>query len=521
MKRFLQNYSEFIEGVFHGFDRIIIKGHIKHFYHGNNFYYFLNKENVKLKDFKAYVLKVTDTIKAQTKEVISQTGCFYSYLNTGKISKEKIAQGLLSENPDKEGLLCVLSCVEPCYTLTVKYNDTTKKLEKKHDYRKCLHYYFYYHDRQLGLMHIRFQTWFPFTIQICLNGKEYFKKQLAKANIPFISYDNCVTSVSDFRNAQEIADKFIEKKWTKVFDHFARQVNGFLPRIEEIFNQHGYYWYIEQCEYATDVVFKDRNTLESVLPYFIEHASLCQMGENIFTFFGRKIHHLYQGEAISDRKHYWGQGFRVKFTLDRNSIKMYDKSNVLRIETTVNNAGAFKVRNPNPQGKKKWLPMGKNISNLYRYAEITRKCNERYLDSLASVNQNSNMDKSIERLCHPQKARLSSKSIKERRFSAFNPLKDFNCKLFNAIMNGSYTIKGFTTKQLTESLIALKAFTKEQANSIHKLHAKVGRLIAQLRAHKIVTKLKLPRTFRYRVTGYGQQLLCRILMYKKIDLKFC
>jgi hypothetical protein len=519
MKRFLLNYGKFIDGVLHGFDRIIIKGHIKHFYHNNNFYYFLTQEHVQLKDFKEYVLQVTDRIKAHVQEIISQRGCYFEYLKTTNISKEEIAQRILSENPEKEGLLCVLSCVEPCYTLTVKYNETIKKLEKKHEFRKCLHYYFYYHDRELGLMHVRFQSWFPFTIQIYINGKEYLKKQLSKANIRFSSYDNSVTWVSDLERAQQLADKLIEKKWTGVFDHFARQVNGFLPRIEEIFNQHGYYWYIEQCEYASDVLFKDRRTLESVYPYFVEYASLCQMGENIFTFFGRKAHLLYQGEAVSDRKHYWGQGFRVKFTLDKNSIKMYDKGNVLRIETTVNNAGAFKVRNPNPQGKKKWLPMGKNISNLYRYAEITRKCNERYLDSLATVNQNSNLDKAIEKLCHPQNVKLSAKSVKERRYSAFNPLKDFNCKLFNAIMNAAYTIRGFSTKQITDSLIALNAFAKESCSNIAKLHAKVGRLIAQLRAHKIVTKL--PRTFRYRVTAYGQKVLSRILMFKKLDLKFC
>jgi hypothetical protein len=193
------------------------------------------------------------------------------------------------------------------------------------------------------------------------------KKQLVKENIQFTSYDNCMTSVSDLQRAQEIADRFGEKKCPTVFDHFARQVNGFLPLIEEVFNQHGYYWFIEQCEYASDVLFNDRETLEMVFSCVIEYASLCQMGENIFTFFGRKVHHLYQGEAVSDRKHYWNQGFRVKFTLDKNSLKFYDKFNVLRIETTINNASAFKILNPNPQGKKKWAPMGKNISNLLKF----------------------------------------------------------------------------------------------------------------------------------------------------------
>jgi len=518
MKKFLEKFDSLINGVLSGFDRIIIKGHLKQFYHNNNFYFFLNKENVQLKDFKQYVLKITDTLKTHVKQIIEKENCYHEYLETCKIKKEKIAERILKENADKEGLICVLSDVEPCYTLTVKNNENTHKLEKKSEFRKCLHYYFYFNDRDLGLMHVRFQTWFPFGIQIYINGKEYLKKQLAKEGIEYTSYDNSVTSVSDLKRAQEIADAFADKKWYNVFDHFAQKVNGYLPRIQEIFNNHAYTWYIEQCEYASDILFKNRESLEMVYPHFLEYASLCQMGENIFTFFGRKVHHLYQGEAVSDRKNYYGQGFRVKFTLDKNFLKMYDKSNVLRIETTINNAQAFKILNPNPQGTKKWVPMGKSISNLYRYAEITKKCNERYLDSLAASNQVKNIDREIENLCHTKITKLSEKSVKERPFGAINPLQDFISKAFNAMLNGAYAIKGFSTKLLTEQLIELNVFTKEQTANITKLKTKVGRLIAKFRAHKIVTKL--PNSFRYRVTKNGEELLARILMFKKLDLNF-
>ncbi|MBN2092870.1 hypothetical protein JW964_24830 [candidate division KSB1 bacterium] len=519
MKQFLQNFDSLINGVLHGFDRIILKGHIRLFYMNNNFYYFLKEEHVKLKEFKQYALHVTEDLKAHITHLIESTTCYSEYLTSTKTAKEKIAQGVLNENPDKTGLICVLSVVEPCFALTIKYNSKTGKLEKRNEFRKCLHYYLYYNDRDLGLMHVRFQTWFPFKIQIYINGKEYLKKQLTKKSIEFTSYDNCVTGVSDIQRAQEIADQFIKKDWTKVFDHFASQVNGYKSRIEEIFNFHSYYWYIDECEYASDVLFKNRQTLEKVFPHFIEYASLCQMGENIYTFFGRKLHHLCQGEAVSDRKHFWGQGFRIKFVLDKNFLKLYDKSNVLRIETTINNASAFKILNPNPQGKKKWVPMGKNISNLYRYAEITKKCNERYLESLSALTRNNNLDKAIESLCHPKKSRLSKNSVNERQYNALNPLKDFNCKAFNAAMNGAYMMKGFTTKQLTDALLALNAFSKEQCSDITKLKAKVGRFIAQLRAHKIVTKL--PKTHRYRVTNSGTEILSRILMFRKMDLKFC
>jgi len=86
-------------------------------------------------------------------------------------------------------------------------------------------------------------------------------------------------------------------------------------------------------------------------------------------------------------------------------------------------------------------------------------------------------------------------------------------------MNAAYTMRGFNTRQITQSLLALNAFAKQSTENIAKLNAKVGRLIAQLRAHKIVTKL--PKTFRYRVTTHGQKVLTRILMFKKLDLKFC
>ena len=52
MADFSETFNSHIHGILHGFDRIIIKGHIPHFYYGNNFYYFLNQEGIKLKDFK-------------------------------------------------------------------------------------------------------------------------------------------------------------------------------------------------------------------------------------------------------------------------------------------------------------------------------------------------------------------------------------------------------------------------------------------------------------------------------------
>jgi hypothetical protein len=431
-------------------------------------------------------------------------------LSSPQTEKGNIAKRILKQNPQKEGLICILSAVEPCNAITIRKNPESGMLERRVEFRKCTHYYFYYNDREFGLMFVKLQSWLPYTIIISLNGKEYLKRQLEKQGIRYSSYNNSITQVEDLSKAQQIADRLREKKWHKVFDGFAKKINPFADHIERIMNRITYHWCVDNCEYASDILFKNRKALQEIYPRFVEYASLCQMGENIFTFFGRKLVPAYQGEAVSDRKH-WQQGFRVKFMMDKNSIKMYDKDSVLRIETTINNTGAFKVCN---QGN--WKPMGKGIANLYRIAEVSQKCNERYIDSLAEIKKNKSLDKEIELLSNPRIRKLSNSNSNARQYSSFNLLRDFTCKLFNAISNGAFYIKGFTRKELTEVLIRLKAFSEEQISNMEKLLSKITRLLSKLRAHGLITKF--PKSFKYRVTKKGEQIISRILYFKKMDL---
>ena len=169
MEKFINQFKEDISGILRGIDRIMLKGYITDFYHNNNFYYFLSKEQVQLKDYKEYVIKITSKIKESIECTIKQTGCHYQYLRSSEMSKEDIAIDIIRKSNIAIGLVCVLSAVEPCYALSVIYNKQTGKLEKHSEYRKCQHYYFYYIDKELGLMHIRLQTWFPFSVQIYLN----------------------------------------------------------------------------------------------------------------------------------------------------------------------------------------------------------------------------------------------------------------------------------------------------------------------------------------------------------------
>jgi len=511
MESFIKKYNEKITGVLNGFDHILIRGYIKDFHIDQRFYYFISREGYLLKDYKRYVLKKSEELKSHLDKIEKDRRCYREFISSPNIDKGEIAKEILINAPEKEGLVCILSSVEPCYAMTVRKNPMNGKLEKRWEYRKCTHHYFYYNDREFGLMYVKIQSWLPYTVKISINGKEYLKKQLDKRGIKYGSYKNSITYVEDIKEAQKIANRLIEKKWHEVFDIFAGKVNPFMKNIENTLGRKAYSWCIDNCEYASDVLFKDRQMLEEIYPKLVEYASLCQVGENIFTFFGRKLNSHYKGEAVSDRKNYWQQGFRVKFMMDKNSLKMYDKHSVLRIETTINNSRAFKI-----YARGKWLPMGKSISNLYRIAEVSAKCNDRYLDSLAHLQGSNGLDKEIESLCHPKVTKLSEKNTNTRQYGSFNLLRDFTCKLFNTIMNGAYFIKGFTRKEITEALINIKAFGPSEINNMKKLLGKVTRLLCKLRAHGLITRF--PRTFKYRVTQKGQEIISRILLFKKMDL---
>ena len=150
----------------------------------------------------------------------------------------------------------------------------------------------------------------------------------------------------------------------------------------------GYYWCIDQCEFATDINFKNRDDLGGIFKTLVETAFFTFSSQDVYSFFGRRldrIHTFTKGEIVSDlRRRY--QGYRVKFKINNNQIKMYDKGNNLRIEVTINNPREFKVLKTEVDEStsevietKRWVPMGKSVANLYRYAEISKSIISRYV----------------------------------------------------------------------------------------------------------------------------------------------
>jgi len=487
---------------------MIFKGHLTMFYPNGAFGRFLNRQGILLKDFKPYVETVSGKIKQHVEELAIQSGRPFRYLESAMTakkgqSKEGLAQQIAREDNVQEGLICVFSTLEPCSTFTVRGNHASHKLEVVRRQSKCLHYYFYYLDAELGFIHVRLQSWFPFQMQVYVNGRECLARYLDQQGIAYERYDNTFTRIDNLEAAHSFCEKFSHFEWPQVLNALANRVNPILNTIQAA-GFGSYYWVADQCEIATDLMFKDRATLASILPDLFEHAIIKTACENVLRFLGRKLHGNFRGEVTTDLKKR-PEGWRVKHSIKRNSLKMYDKNSVLRLETTINNPSEFKICEQTEDGKLRWVPMRKGVSNLYRYAEVGLQANQRYLDHLTQAKLKSKAIPFLDGLCR-------SHTQNGKRFARFNPLQDVDRNLFAAIVSGEFVINGFRNHDLCDKL-----YTKHPASDKEGKQrcTRISRLIAKLRGHGLIAKVKDARL--YRITKLGSQVLFAVLSFYQTD----
>ena len=92
-----------------------------------------------------------------------------------------------------EGPICALTAVELCSSYAIKLNPKTQQPELTIAPRKCLFLYHYWMHPVFGFMSVRLQTWFPFSVHIYLNGREWLARQMDRAGIGYRRQDNCFT----------------------------------------------------------------------------------------------------------------------------------------------------------------------------------------------------------------------------------------------------------------------------------------------------------------------------------------
>jgi hypothetical protein len=474
-------------------DRMLIFGTLPKICYAAGMTSFLFERGVRIFDYPRFAEPFRNRIRDNAEKLAAEAGIEIEFIRKRNFRKEERVKEILAQRGEGPGLVCIFSAMEPCSTYKPWHNKQTGKTYLIPDDGKCLHYYFYFMDGELGLCYVRVPTWLPCRLQIYFNGHNWLAGQLRKRGIEYQLLDNAFVETADWERTQKIAHRWEAKRTHRKLDEFARR---FCPVYSDFAS--GYHWSVEQCEYATDIVFRKQADLQAIYENLARTAIHTVKPDNIATFLGRKLSTQFEGE-VGNRFNVRIEGTRIKHTLGPVSLKLYDKFGlILRIETTVNDLTFFRhyreVEHRDGSRETKWASMQKTIYSLPALRELLEAANRRYLELLSTIaDPRAGRDK-LDKLSQPVEQ-------EGRRYAGFNLFNPNDEKLLCSALRGEFTISGLQNKTLRRHLPALNS-------------GQVSRLLKRLRTHGLIKKIG--RTYKYYVTAFGKEVITSALKLREL-----
>jgi hypothetical protein len=499
-----------VTGILSGWDRLRFRGTIRMLANVPGLWRFLRYTGrAFLKDFGKHAEELSQETRKQSLAVAEAQGWPVVHLQSPNVCKEDVAREIQMRDGIKEGLICVLTAVEPCWTFNIKSNKAAGKLELVHAYRKCQHLYHYLQHPEFGFMHVRLQTWLPFNQFVMINGREWLGRQMDREGIRYLRRENCFAWISDVGRAQELLQEQVRFNWSAALGELSARVN---PAWASLCGdcQIGYYWSLDESEWASDIMFKDQGELTRLYGRLLRHAVEGLGSKDVLRFLGRRVERGITPrlalDVVSDLKQR-PEGTRIKHRVGANSLKMYNKQGtVLRVETTLNKVDQFQA--PRMQeGKVVWEKMRKGVADIGRRAELSEASNQRYLDAMAVVESPLVLKELVAGLAQPV--------VKEggRRARGMNLLGAPDARLLQVAGDGKFLLHGMRNKDLQAMQFGSPAADAAEGR---RRSAQVTRQLWLLRAHGIIRKV--PKTHRYLVTDKGRQIITALQAAREADV---
>lgn len=444
---------------------------------------YLYSQGIRIFDYPKFAEPFKEELRSNAEQIAKASGIDIEFVSKSHIRKEALVQKVLEKRGTHPGLVHIVSAMESCPSYRPWHQKSSGKTFLKGVQGKCLHYYFYFIDAYLGFGYIRVPTWSPFTLQVYINGHHLLANELDKAGVGYSMLDNGFDYIEDFDKAQQLCDELEVNKIHQRLDHLAKT---YCP-VYQCFNE-VYHWSIIQAEYATDLVFKKQEDLQAIYSELVTTAIHTVKPDHIATFLGHKVHPNYQGE-IGNNYDIRIEGSRIKHTMGKNAIKMYDKfSKILRIETTTNHVAFFKhyreVEHRDGSKSKKIASLKKNIYSLTVLSTLLKASNKRYLEFVSAFDCKEPGRKRLDQIS-------KTKEVKKRTYKGFNFFEDQDVTLLLTLVRGEFNISGFRNKDI-RSYLPFNA-------------AKISRLIKRLHVFGLIKRVK--KTYKYYLTKLGKKMI--------------
>jgi hypothetical protein len=267
-----ERYDDRIAGVLSCYDRVVMTGTLPTVCYAAGMTKFLYAIGVRIFDYPRFASTLRDRVRERAASLAAQAGITIEHIAKSHIRKEAVVAEVLKRRGEHPGLVHVISAMEACGAYQPWHDKQTHKTFVRPDRGKCLHYYFYFIDAELGLVYLRVPTWAPFRLQFYCNGHSWLARQLTAKGISFTAADNAFIRIDDWHRAQDLADRLSPDRLHLVLDRYAAQCCPVL----DVFGR-SYHWSLMQVEYATDLVYRSAATLR---PLYEQLARECVSAPN-------------------------------------------------------------------------------------------------------------------------------------------------------------------------------------------------------------------------------------------------
>ena len=228
------------------------------------------------------------------------------------------------------------------------------------------HLYFYIWDRDFGPSFIKFCTYAPWSVRVCLNGHMWLRQHLQRSGHVVEPLDNGIAYVDDADALRRLCRRFGPQHIQRYFDRWMYR----LPNPFTALDRRAGYTYqlsILQLEVARTEVFDrplhGRQFFEEVIR---QHLDLGRP-ENVSLIFGRRLPRRRGQPAARTRVFTQDVSPNLHVSHRSTHVKQYFKLNrALRTETTFNDTYDFRI--------------GRKLENLPCLIELGRDFNRRLLE---------------------------------------------------------------------------------------------------------------------------------------------
>jgi hypothetical protein len=463
-----------------GIDRMYLNGYVPSLQTGGGVVYFMKQHLGARVPSTTMVAPISERFVNAIERFVETEGLDLVTFKKGQ-RKDDVAQEYRASFTGEEGVLFVGKAQEKASVFrTEKRRNADDGSTYPWIYRSTTpvnHYYFYLVDRDFGPLFIKFCSYFPYAMKVCLNGHEWLKRQLTQRDIPYDPLDNGIRSTENAPRVQRIADSLdaakidaVVRKWLRRLPHpflAAHRAAGYRYQLS-----------ILQAEFALTQVLDRPRTGRGFFEEVMRENLDLGRPDQMQLIFNRRVTRQTPGPF---RTRILTEGVVPSLHVDykKSRVKQYHKEGqALRTETTINNTYDFEI--------------GRALRNLAALREIGFAANRRLLRVEYLSHDCLIGDDHLDALTQPivvDTQRAAALRLGDRRVLA----------LMQTLCLFALNPTGFRHRDIRPSIAQLWGRDADHYAAGHMTYD-----LRRLRLHGLIERV--PHTHRYRLTEHGARI---------------